>query len=147
MQVDAIVNTTNEEMVDWFAIQAPKIFKVFREQKLIAVLNDGASGNDADKRILIIHHRHKILRSGPRHQFMHGGGDPNRQMIPPPGDLHDPPGLRLTHIHVANIFEGPQQVSLCQRAPIFAPLIQDRQRREACLLHFFQRLPDGIVIV
>ena len=26
---------TNEEMVDWFAIQAPKIFKVFEEQELI----------------------------------------------------------------------------------------------------------------
>lgn len=26
---------TNEEMVDWLAIQAPKIFKVFREQKLV----------------------------------------------------------------------------------------------------------------
>lgn len=26
---------TNEEMVDWFAIQAPKICKVFREQKLV----------------------------------------------------------------------------------------------------------------
>ena len=26
---------TNEEMVDWFAIQAPKIFKVFKEQELI----------------------------------------------------------------------------------------------------------------
>lgn len=26
---------TNKEMVDWFAIQAPKIFKVFREQKLV----------------------------------------------------------------------------------------------------------------
>lgn len=26
---------TNEEMVDWFAIQAPKIFKVFREQRLV----------------------------------------------------------------------------------------------------------------
>lgn len=26
---------TNEEMVDWFAIQAPKIFKVYREQKLV----------------------------------------------------------------------------------------------------------------
>lgn len=25
---------TNEEMVDWFAIQAPKIFKVFKEQGL-----------------------------------------------------------------------------------------------------------------
>lgn len=25
----------NEEMVDWFAIQAPKICKVFREQKLV----------------------------------------------------------------------------------------------------------------
>ena len=25
----------NEEMVDWLAIQAPKIFKVFREQKLV----------------------------------------------------------------------------------------------------------------
>ena len=25
----------NEEMVDWFAIQAPKIFKIFREQKLV----------------------------------------------------------------------------------------------------------------
>lgn len=25
----------NEEMVDWFAIQSPKIFKVFREQKLV----------------------------------------------------------------------------------------------------------------
>ena len=26
---------TNEEMVDWFAIQSPKIFRVFREQKLV----------------------------------------------------------------------------------------------------------------
>lgn len=26
---------TNEEMVDWFAIQAPKIGKIFREQKLV----------------------------------------------------------------------------------------------------------------
>ena len=26
---------TNEEMGDWFAIQSPKIFKVFREQKLV----------------------------------------------------------------------------------------------------------------
>lgn len=26
---------TNEEMVDWFAIQSPKIFKVFKEQKLV----------------------------------------------------------------------------------------------------------------
>ena len=26
---------TNEEMVDWFAIQSPKIFTVFREQKLV----------------------------------------------------------------------------------------------------------------
>ena len=25
----------NEEMIDWFAIQTPKIFKVFREQKLV----------------------------------------------------------------------------------------------------------------
>lgn len=25
----------NEEMVDWFAIQSPKIFKVFREQGLV----------------------------------------------------------------------------------------------------------------
>ena len=27
--------TANEEMVDWMAIQSPKIFKVFREQKLV----------------------------------------------------------------------------------------------------------------
>lgn len=26
---------TNEEMVDWFAIQAPKIFKVFQEMELV----------------------------------------------------------------------------------------------------------------
>ena len=26
---------TNEEMVDWFAIQSPKIFKIYREQKLV----------------------------------------------------------------------------------------------------------------
>ena len=26
---------TNEEMIDWFAIQSPKIFKVFREQRLV----------------------------------------------------------------------------------------------------------------
>lgn len=32
---DAESWATNEEMVDWFAIQAPKIFKVFREQKLV----------------------------------------------------------------------------------------------------------------
>ena len=26
---------TNEEMVDWFAIQSPKIFKIFRDLKLV----------------------------------------------------------------------------------------------------------------
>lgn len=26
---------TNEEMVDWFAIQSPKIFRVFQEQELV----------------------------------------------------------------------------------------------------------------
>lgn len=26
---------TNEEMIDWFAIQSPKIFKIFREQRLV----------------------------------------------------------------------------------------------------------------
>ena len=26
---------TNEEMIDWFAIQSPKIFKIFREQGLV----------------------------------------------------------------------------------------------------------------
>jgi len=29
---------TNEEMVDWFAIQSPKIFKVYKELKLIWVI-------------------------------------------------------------------------------------------------------------
>lgn len=38
--LDANVNSvenwaTNEEMVDWFAIQSPKIFKVYKELKLI----------------------------------------------------------------------------------------------------------------
>lgn len=33
---NAIENwATNEEMVDWFAIQSPKIFKVYKELKLI----------------------------------------------------------------------------------------------------------------
>ena len=32
---------TNEEMVDWFAIQSPKIFKVFNELKLMGGDNNG----------------------------------------------------------------------------------------------------------
>lgn len=32
---------TNEEMVDWFAIQSPKIFKVFNELKLMRGDNNG----------------------------------------------------------------------------------------------------------
>ena len=72
-----------------------------REQMLAAVTDDGATGNDADKGILIVHHRHEILIRGPAHQLLHGGGNPNRHIVLAPGNFRDPPGFRHTQIHAA----------------------------------------------
>ena len=39
------------------------------------------------------------------------------------GDLHNAVGFRLAHVHVAQIFDGPQQVSFGEDTPVLAPLI------------------------
>ena len=41
------------------------------EERLLAVLDDGAAGNDADEGILVIHHRNKILVGCPLDQLLH----------------------------------------------------------------------------
>lgn len=48
---------TNEEMVDWFAIQSPKIFKVFNELKLMRGDNNG-------------HYNIRLMRSN-RYDLLH----------------------------------------------------------------------------
>ena len=78
---------------------------------------------------------------------MHGGGDPDGDVVLSAGNLHDPAGFGLTHVHVAHVLHGPQQVALCQGSTVFAPVVEDGNRGVACGFHLFQCLPDGIIIV
>jgi len=78
-----------------------------REQLVVAVLDDGFAGDQSDKRAVIIHHGDKILVGGTLNHIVHGRCDPDRNVILAPGDLHDPPGFRLAHIHVAHILHSP----------------------------------------
>ena len=120
---------------------------VFRKQGLLAVFDDGATGYDSDKGILIVHHRYKILGGGPLHQILHGGGDTDRHIVLPVGDFHNPMALCLTQIHLADVFHGPQQVAFRQGAPVFSPVVQDGKGGIAGNLHLFQCLPHGKIVV
>ena len=118
---------------------------VFLVKAFVAVLDDRPSGNDANKGILVIHHRHKVLTAGPLDQILHAGGDLYGNIILAAGDLHDPPGLRLPHIHIAHILKRPKQVAFRQCTPVFAPLGKNGKGRIACAFHFFSIQPgyDG----
>ena len=90
---------------------------------LTAVLDDGTSADDADKSILIIDYGNKILRTGTLNQIVHTGGNPNGDVVFPAGDFHNSSGFCLTHIHIAQIFQRPQKISLCQRATVLPTLV------------------------
>lgn len=89
------------------------MYLVLREQALLTVFDDGPSGNDADKCILVIHYRHKVLAAGPLHQIVHTGGDPDRNIVLPAGNLNDSSCFSLAHIHITHIFQRPQKIAFC----------------------------------
>src|SRR5699024_5572503 len=86
-----------------------RVSLIFREKLLAAVLHDGASGDDADEGVLVVHHRDKVLGAGPADELVHTRMYPHRHIVLPAGDLHNLPGLRLAHIHVAHILQSPEQ--------------------------------------
>ena len=119
----------------------------FLKQLILAVFDDGFSGDQADEGTVVIDHGNKVLIGCPFDQILHGGGDPYGNIILPPGDFHDPAAFCLPHIHVAHIFHGPEQVALFQGAPVFSLPVQNRYGRITGHFHFFNGLPDGIIIV
>ena len=84
---------------------------VFPKQGLLAVFDDGAAGDNTNEGILIVHHRYKILGRGPLHQILHGGGDSDGHIVLSVGDFHNSVALRLTQIHLTDIFHSPQEVA------------------------------------
>ena len=60
---------------------------------LEAVFYDIASGDDADKRVLVIYDGYEILAAGPMDQFTHIGVYADGNMIFAAGDLHDATGF------------------------------------------------------
>jgi hypothetical protein len=122
-------------------------FLVLREKLLRAKLNDAASRNDANEGVLVVYHGNKILGTGPIHQIPHGSGDPNRYVVSPPGNFHDPVGFCLANIHVAHIFNGPQKIAFCQSAPVFTLFIENGEGGKVSGFHLFQGLAYGIVII
>ena len=48
---------------------------ILREEGLLAVLDDGTTGHNADKGILVVHDRDEILGGGPVNEVVHGGCD------------------------------------------------------------------------
>ena len=51
------------------------------------------------------------------------GGDPDGNVIPAVGYLHNAVGFRLADVHVAHILDSPKQIALGKGPPIFTPLI------------------------
>ena len=125
----------------------PLLHLILRKQLALAVLNDGTAGDDTDEGILVINHRNKILCAGSGHQVVHGGGHPNGDIILASGYLHDPMGLRLPHVHVAKVLQRPQKISFRQGSPVLAPLVQDRQCREAGGFHLLKSLSQREIII
>jgi len=66
---------------------------ILRVEPLETVLHDIASGDDADKSVLIIYDRYEVLAAGPVHQLMHAGVDPDRYVIFAACDFHDATGF------------------------------------------------------
>ena len=83
------------------------MYLIFLVDLLVAVFHNGASGDDADECILIIHHGNKVLTACPVYKIVHIGGDTDGDIVLTAGDLHDPSCLRLAHIHIAHILQRP----------------------------------------
>ena len=122
------------------------VLSIFGEQSLRAILNDGTSGDDADKSVLVIYNGDKVLMDCPIHQIVHGSGDPDGNVISSPEDLHDPMGFSLPHIHVAKVLDGPEQITFRQCTAILAPLIENGKGRVAGRFHLLQGLPHGKIV-
>ena len=91
--------------------------------------------------------RDEILPGGPLQKLHHGGGDLHGGVVLPMGDVHDADVLGFIDVQTAFVHQGPEGIALGQGAAVFAPLVQDGQRGIAGGFHFFQRLPDGIVVI
>lgn len=64
---------------------------ILRVKLLEAILHDIASGDNADKGVLIIYDRYKVLTAGPAHQLVHTGVDPDRYVVFAAGYFHNAP--------------------------------------------------------
>ena len=117
------------------------------EELVVAVFDDGLPGDQTDEGAVVIHHGDEILMGCPLHQILHGSGDAHRQIVLAAGDLHDPPGLRLAHIHCAHILQRPEKVALGEGAPVLAPAAENGDGGVTGGFHLFQGLPDRIIII
>lgn len=117
------------------------------EKLFHAIMDDGASGDEADEGILIVHDGDEILTACALDEVVHGCGDADGDIVALAGDLGDAVRFRLAHIHIAHIFHCPEDIALRERAAVFATLIEDRERGITDDLHFFECLPNGVIII
>ena len=89
------------------------VYLVFCKEPLATEFDDAAPCNQADEGVLIVHNGDKILVGRTLHQILHRGGNPDRQMVSAAADLHNAVSLRLAHIHIAHILDGPQKIAFC----------------------------------
>ena len=98
---------------------------VFRKELCLAIADDGFPGDQANEGTVIINDGHKILMGSPFNEIVHGCSNPDRNVVFPAGNLQNPAAFCLAHIHIAHIFQSPQQVTLCQGTTVFALVIQN----------------------
>ena len=113
---------------------------------VIAILDDGAPLDDADEAALVVQHGHKVLGHGGGHQFVHLGVHRHRQVVPLAGD--GPHGNVLGVFDAdALVLDGPEQVAFGHGSHILAFAVEHGDGGIAVVLHLFQSLPQGEIIV
>ena len=114
---------------------------------LVEILNNVLSGNDTNETLLIIQYRHKVLVHGRFDQLVHAGGDSHGLVIPLVGKARDGHILGGFNVQPVLLFQPPEDIPLGQGAHILALAVEHRDGCVAVVLPFFQRLPQGEVIV
>ena len=114
--------------------------------------DDVLAGHDADKAVGIIHHGNEVLVHGTVEQFFHGDGDADRGIVVSPQNV---PDLQLfQRFHGAErlrfrafIQKAPEEVTFTDSPNVPPVPGDDRDGSVAVMVHFFQALTEGTVVV
>jgi len=114
---------------------------------MVAVTNDVLAGDKADEFVIIVHHRDKVLTAGHVDQILHQAGGRNRSDMTTLGDLADADVFSSLQIQIVALFDDAQDIALGQSPYIAAVTVKNRDGGVAVILHLFQGLTQGKIIV